>query len=466
MFGKCRGQLRGMGDVFAKKPVWFTLLEEGMPTYQFEAQHDDGRTIRGTEFGASAEQVVQNLALKGMLVSKIEEAVSGFDPIPRSFSSGEAPVAKVAPLVASPVQNSSEEPAENPRGYFATQIWGPLVGGVPLQNLAIFYRQLAAMQNAAVPMVTALESLASQANNSRLNQIILEMRDGSREGKPLSDVMQRYPEVFSALQVSLIRAGEEGGFQQKAASLLATYIEDEIEIRNEYRKNTFYPKAVVIGSILIISGANAIIQSIGRGGKIYSPLTDPAIVGFLIPLLVFGFLFWKVGLANPRIRYNYDAFLLKIPYLGTTLQQFSMAKFGRALGALYKGGVAVPKAIQLSADSCGNEYLRSQIHPAARRLEEGHGIAVTLRGTQAFSPMVLDMVTTGETTGELDGMLNKVADFYEAEAKVRAKQLATAVGFVALIVVGIYVGFVVINFFTGYSAQITDSVRERGAGGE
>jgi type II secretory pathway component PulF len=135
-----------------------------------------------------------------------------------------------------------------------------------------------------------------------------------------------------------------------------------------------------------------------------------------------------------------------------------MAKFGRALGALMKGGVSVPRALKLAADSCGNEYIRSMIYPAATKIEDGSGIADTLRGTQVFTPLVLDMLSTGEASGSVDDMLNKVSDYYESEAAVRAQLMGRVTGVVALIVVGIYVGFVVISFFLGAAAQITNEV--------
>ena len=440
-----------------------------MPTFEYEATHDDGRTVRDTAFGASLEEVVQNLALKGLLVTKINQAGS-FDPIPESFSGYSAATA-IAPQ---PAPTTTEVPASealkteairtvapkgqeisgNPRGYLSAHVWGPLAGEVPLIALSGFFRQFAAMMGAGVPLVTSLETLSKHSQSAKLTRIILEMRDNTQRGLPMSDAIQRYPEVFPSLTVSMIRAGEEGGFMQKASALNADYFDQEIELRNLYRRETAYPKLVVVASIVIISAANMIIKSLGKTGGIYSPLTDPAVMLVLVPGLIAWLVLMKVGLANPRVRYNWDLVLLKIPYLGTTLHQFAMAKFGRALGALYKGGVSVPRSIQLAADACGNEFLRSQIYPAATKLESGAGLAETLQATSAFSPLVLDMVSTGEMTGSLDGMLDKISSFYEGEAKVRAEQLGRVTGVFAFLCVAIYVGFVVISFFAGQLAQI------------
>ena len=216
-----------------------------------------------------------------------------------------------------------------------------------------------------------------------------------------------------------------------------------------------------ISSIIIIGGANLVITHYAKSDStIWSPLTQIATWFILAPIIVGLFLFFRVGLSNPRIRYNWDAFIIRIPYLGNTLKQFAMAKFGRAFGALYAGGVAVNKSLMLAADACGNEYLRAKIHPAVRTLETGAGITETLASTHAFSPIVMDMVHTGEATGNLDQMLTKVSEFYEDEAEVRSQQLGKVVGVVAIIAVGIYVLIVLIKFYTGYFSGLLNAANE------
>jgi type IV pilus assembly protein PilC/MSHA biogenesis protein MshG len=457
-----------------------------MPTFEYEATQDDGRTVRGTEFGLTVEQVIQNLALRGLLVTKIA-GLSGFDPIPDTFAAAgvargeidtpppaedmiepQGPITEAsAPThgFRSTAQESDLPQDLGPRSYFATHIWGPLVGEVPLTSLALFFRQFASMVGAGVPLVTALETLGRQEHSPKLSRIIGEMRAATVRGASLSGTMQRYPEVFSPLQVSLTRASEEGGFLEKAAKLNAEYLETDIEIRNVYRRETLYPKFVIGFSIAIICFANSIIHLFGSARGIYSPLTDPAVDFFVVPLAIAILLFVKIGLPNPRIRYNWDNLKLRIPYLGPTLHQFAMAKFGRALGALHKGGIPPGRALILAADACGNEYLRSQIYPAAQRLEQGQSFAETLGQTSAFTPLVMDMVSTGEMAGSLDEMLDKICEYYEAEAKVRAQQAGRVIGVFALVCVGIYVGFVVISFFVGMMSTIGSEIPQSGFGG-
>jgi type II secretory pathway component PulF len=139
-----------------------------------------------------------------------------------------------------------------------------------------------------------------------------------------------------------------------------------------------------------------------------------------------------------------------------------MAKFGRAFGALYQAGVPLPKVLKLAADSCGNEYVRAKLYPASKVLEGGAGITETLRSTGALSPIVIDMLSTGEMTGNLDQMLNKMSDYYQDEAKTRSIQLGHFMGVLVLLVVGIYIGFVVLSFYQNLGGNVTNQIKEAG----
>jgi type II secretory pathway component PulF len=429
-----------------------------MPSFEYTAVNASGQAESGTVLGMSLTDAVQQLTNKGLTVEKINVAQFLGDPLAAAPSPEKAAVpAEVQPP---PVSSESlpEPPSVEPRSYMATNVVGPLVGGVGLNQLMFFFRQFGTMLDAGVPIVQTLDTLSRQSRDSRLSNVIAEIKGHVLEGRPVSAGMQRYPEIFSPLHMSIIRAGEEGGFLALACKQVADYIEVDIRIRNQYKRALFMPKLTVIGSIVIIGLANWFISSFTTGATIWSPLTNWANWVFFGPILVGGWLFYKVGLANPGIRYKWDQFILKIPYLGHTLEQFAMAKFGRAFGALYAGGVSIPKAIQLAADACGNEYLRGQIHPASRRLEEGDAITDTMRSTQAFTPLVLDMMATGETTGQVDRMLTKVSEYYEDEAEVRSHQLGRVVGVVAIILVAIYVLIVLIRFYTGYFSSLLNSV--------
>ncbi len=429
-----------------------------MPTFEYQALNPAGERISGTVLGPTMEQALGSLSKDGLQVERIHQSVLAGDPLsqpePKKIERPAAPAAQPPPpKVAPPVVS---------RNYFATSVAGPLVGKVPLSSLSFFYRQFGTMLDAGVPIVQALDTLSRQGRSPKLGRVVAELKGHVEAGREVSAGMQRYPEVFPPLALSMIRAGEEGGFLVQSYKLLAEYTEQEIALRNLIRRLTFYPKLVVVASIFIILGANGVIAYFGKSGGLASPLTSPATWVILGPVLVGIFLFFRVGLANPRVKYNWDLFVLKLPFgVGRTVKEFAMSKFGRALSALYKGGVPVHRAISLAGDACGNEYLRSKIAPAGKVLESGAGITETLRSTAAFNPIVMDMVATGETTGNLDQMLGRMSDFYEDDAKTRAEQIAHVFGVVCLIAVGIYVLLcILIPAYSGYAGAAV------GAGGE
>jgi len=263
------------------------------------------------------------------------------------------------------------------------------------------------------------------------------------------------------VMVSLVRTGEEGGFWDESLFTAAKYTEDEIEIRNLYRRVTIYPKLLVGASIIIIAGANLIISSISsQATQLKSPLTTLTTWFWLAPIIIGLFLFFRVGLANFKIRYLWDQFVGYIPYVGKTAQQMSMTKFGRSFGAMYKSGVPLPRAIQLAADSCGNEYMRAKLYPCIQVLESGAGITETMRSTGVMNPIVLDMLATGEKTGNVDHMLNKMSDYFHEESKSRAIILGYFVGVAVLMCVAMYIGYIVIGFYQNMGQQTTEMVNQ------
>ncbi len=446
-----------------------------MPTFEYQAQSSDGHPQSGVVFGQSLDQALKDLANKGMQVTHIGVAAGTGDPIPTSFaavrqSGAVTEAARPVPTgyvydQPSPVEASARsEKITAQRSYVATSVVGPLVGKVALSHLLFFFRQFSTMVGAGVPMVQALGTLANQARDPRLSRVIKEMRENVEAGRTPSVAMQRYPEIFSPLMLSLVRAGEESGNLDQLLAQVADYIETEIELRGLIRRVTIYPKILLCISVIIVIGTNLIISAVapGRSG-LSSPLTTPSTWIWLGPLLVISFLFLRVGLANSRVKYNWDAFILKVPYLGRTVRHLVMAKFGRAFGALYKGGIPPTRAIELAADACGNEFLRARMYPAAQKLKEGAGITETLRGTNAFSPIVLDMTQTGETTGNLDQMLTKMADFYEDEGKTRSVNLGQIFGAVIMLGTAIYVGYIIINFWiTSYGNPAAEEIKNSG----
>lgn len=417
-----------------------------MPVFEYSATNAEGQQVKGTLLSQSLVSAAEDLTRQGYQVEQVTLSAGAGDPIPADFRAAEGSRVE---------QPRTEEDITAPRSYVMTDIVGPLVNRVPLSQLLFFFRQLSTMLNAGVGMVQTLDTLVNQTSDPRLKGIIRELREHALAGRPISTGLQRYPESFTPLMLSLIRVGEESGMMDQSCRQIADYIDREIELRNLIRRVTIYPKLVIAAAIFIVIATNAFIAAMGKQGGIDSLLTRWSTWVVLIPIIVGLFLFFRIGLQNPRIKFQWDQFILAVPLFGTTVKQLCMAKFGRAFGILYAGGVSVPRAVQLAADACGNEYLRAKIHPAATGLKEGEGITHAFAATGVFTPIVLDMTNTGETTGNLDFMLQKVAEFYEEDGKTKSIQFGYALGVLALLCVGVYVAYTVITFYVGHFSGIS-----------
>jgi type II secretory pathway component PulF len=452
-----------------------------MPTFEFEATRQDGTHESGNVVGADLAAAIADLGKRGLQVERINVAKRLNDPImevpPVAAPAGPRPEVNAfeARYSGPSAPTSGRErdqvsgtldakrpagPDVSPRSYVATHVVGPVVGRIPLANLGFMFRQFGTMLAAGVPIVQTLDTLAGQAKHPMQRQLTMEMRDLAREGLPVSSALQRYPESITPVMISMIRAGEEGGFLDSAAHQVADYIDRDIELRNLYKRATFYPKIVFAGSFLIILVTNVVLASLGNGARLTTPVSTA--VWVVLALTGVGlWLFSRIGLANPGVKYWWDRYSLKVPVLGKTLHQLAMAKFGRAFGALYKAGVPVVKGMTLSADACGNEYLRAQMYPHIRRMEEGSGIFETLQGTGAFSQIVLDMISTGEKTGNMEQMVTKVSEYYEGEAVTRQNALATVSGVAIFLIVAVYFGVVLVqNYQQIYSEPLRQGVEE------
>ncbi|MBL8049049.1 MAG: type II secretion system F family protein [Chthonomonas sp.] len=434
-----------------------------MPIFEYQATDAAGALQRGTQVGASMDAAAKELAGRGLQVTSLSLTGQDLDLTPRPPQPEASSHVMDEYVTHENTPRAETERLMERRSYWATDVVGTTVGKVALPAIAFFFRQFAVMINAGVSPTQALNTLAGQTQSPKLGRILRELSQHALEGRPMSFGMQRYPEVFSPLVLSLVRVGERSGTMVEACNLVATYTEREIAIRNLVRRVTIYPKIVIALSIVILSAASAIISSLGKKSQLSAPLMTMSTWIWLGPLLIGLFLFYRVGLANARIRYNYEGFLLAIPYIGGTVKQFAMAKFGRALGTLYAAGVPIHEAFRLSADACGNEYLRSRMMPAIRGIEGGATLHSTMLATNAFNPIVLDMVATGEQTGSLNQMLEKVAEYYEGESETRSVKMGYILGAVALLGVGVYIGYIYIqNMMSIVGGGLQSALKETG----
>ncbi len=344
-------------------------------------------------------------------------------------------------------------------------VWQPLFGGVPLKTLALFFRQFATMLAAGVPMYQSLETLGNQrGGNARLRRTLHEIRDSILAGERLADAFDKHPAVFSPIIRAMIRVGETSGALEAILRKIAEYLENELELRRLLSRVTFYPKTVLFFAIVIPQLIPALITLVGAQGG--APVSQ-ALMGIALTfakILLAIFVVWAVfrlAMQAQGFRWGWGLFTVSLPWIGFTVRQLALARFARALSALYGAGLPLSQAIRYAADATGNEYLRSRIQPAGSKLESGQSITQTFLSTGVFPPMVMDMVATGENTGELGFMMDKVAEYYEEEGKLRSRQAGYILGVAVYIGVAIYVAIILIQFYSGYFGAIFNAAGER-----
>jgi type IV pilus assembly protein PilC len=315
---------------------------------------------------------------------------------------------------------------------------------VPVRDLAIFYRQLHTMLNAGMGLFQSLEMLAhpTQTHNTPLRRVVETLSQEALRGTRLSETMARFPWLFDRLQVRMVEAGEAGGVLVGVLGRLADYLDREHEVRQMIKQKTLYPK-LVLGLLVLVFPINVPLTLQGYLGSLGQLLL------FILMLSIPAWFAARVMLTTQSGRNAWDQVKLAIPVIGPLVRKMAVARFARALAALYGAGVSLSAGTAMAGEASGNHLLELQAQRISLALERGVSIEQALDATRFFPRMFTGMVATGESTGNLDNMLDKAADFYEQEGAHAVTQLVVILGVVLLIGVAILVLFKLISFYTG-----------------
>jgi hypothetical protein len=426
-----------------------------MPTFDYQAEDPRGNVISGVL------EAADDVAAKAALTAK------GY--YPRSLRLQSAPVLVPFTPVNAPVLDTVTEgrtggreappsntlpPANGIIGserHTASPSVAPFLESVPLPDMAVMYRQLATLLQAGVPMVQSMSTLAEQTRNGRLAGILREMATSIGQGSPISETMVKYPSVFPQMHYEMIKAAETTGMLDSMCNRLSAYIEREVEIRRKIQRETLYPKIV-----LSVAGCVILLLTFLKAGQ------DGAIALVIWGMTVAGIGFglwwlWRYADQYPAIGAMFDNIRLLIPGTGGVARRYATARFTRALGVLYGSGILLTNAVLISARACGNRAIEETMTRRAPELNEGKPLSEFLASSGLLSPSAVQMARTGEQTGSLDIMMDKVSDYLESEADAKAHQLATFLGVAALIIAGIVVFIIAISFYGGMMAGATSA---------
>ncbi len=394
-----------------------------MPVFTYKAKKSDGAPVTGTLQAESERAAVDVLFRQGVFPMEIRNR-------------GENERAVVA----------GGEPKRRRRR--ATR-----------EDVAIFTRQLADLLRAGVALHRALLTLHRQTSNLGLSEVIDQIADDVRGGKPLFESMEKHPKIFSALHVNMIRAGETGGFLQDVLLRIAKFIEKDNELRARVRAALAYPILLLIigaGSVgflltFFIPRFSTIFHDLG--GNL--PVTTQIVISvgdfmenyWILPfaaLLFFILMFKRIGETRAG-RQAIDRIRINIPFFGDVVRKNGIARFTRTLGTMLKSGVPILTALQISREAIGNSVLMSEIDEAAEGIRQGRSLGEMLGRSRRFPPMVVDMVSVGEESGNLADVLVNIAESYDVQVDRAVRVFISLFEPALLLVMAAIVGFIVIS---------------------
>ncbi len=332
---------------------------------------------------------------------------------------------------------------------------------VKQRSVAVFTRQLATMIDAGLPLVQSLDALASQQESKVFKEIIQKIREDVEGGSTFAGALKKHPSAFNELYTNLVVAGEEGGILDNILNRLANYIEKAEALKKKVKSALLYPGiivsvAVIVVIILMVFVIPVFEQIFSAAGQTL-PLPTLIVLTvsklikkffiIIIPALIFlGYLLKRFYRTNPG-KTLVDKLLLKLPVFGLLLKKISVARFARTLGTLVSSGVPILDGLNIVSKTAGNRTIETAILEARSSIREGETIAGPLNRSGVFPPMVIQMISVGESTGALDSMLGKIADFYEEEVDVAVAGLTSLLEPFLMIFLGVVIGSVIVSMY-------------------
>ena len=401
----------------------------GMAAYAYTAISAEGLVSDGEIHAPSLDLAREQLRIRGLLAERLEE-------LPASGQTGASTAFKK----------------------------------IKPKSLQIFSRQFATMIEAGLSVVSGLVILEQQTDDKYLAEVIGELRGDVEGGLLLSQAMARHPKVFNRLYVSMVEAGEAAGILDQVLDRVAFQIERDTAIKRRVKGAMMYPTMVLTFATLVLIGMLMFLVPVFA--KIFKDLGGqlPSLTQYVVNMsnflkadwyillpaaigAIYGFKRWKRSESG---RKKWDAFTLRIPMkIGDVVLKVTMARFSRTLSTLIAAGVDIIKALEITGTTSGNAVIEDALTTVRARVHEGVPIAQPLVENPVFPPMVAQMVKVGEETGELDGMLGKIADFYEDEVDASIQALTSIIEPIMMIGVGLMVGVIIISMYLPMFKMLT-----------
>jgi type IV pilus assembly protein PilC len=338
----------------------------------------------------------------------------------------------------------------------------PSGGGIKMRDIVIFTRQFSTMINSGLPLVQALDILAKQSENKQLQAVTRAVVFDVESGHTVADALRKHPKAFSDLYVNMVAAGEAGGILDTILMRLATFMEKNDNLIRKVKGAMIYPGVImsvafIAIAILLIFVIPVFESMFGQVG-LALPLPTRIVIGLSAFLrgigglvvaggAVAGFFAIKQYYTTPNGKLQIDKLMLGFPVLGDVLRKSAVSRFTRTLGTLISSGVSILDGLEITAKTAGNRVIQDAIMASRASIAGGDTISAPLAKSAVFPPMVISMIAVGESTGGLDEMLSKIADFYDEEVDAAVSGLLSLLEPVMIVFLGVIVGGMVVAMY-------------------
>jgi type IV pilus assembly protein PilC len=394
----------------------------GNTTFQYQVRDKTGKIVSGTLEAESQAAVAQKLTSMGYATVSISKAGGGMKK----------------------------------------ELSIPGFGGkVKLKDLAIMSRQFATMINSGLSLLRALNILSEQTPNKKLAEVLAQVRNDVETGSPLSGSLAQHPTIFPPLMVNMVRAGEVGGFLDGVLLQIAENYEAEVKLKGKIKSAMTYPVVVFVMAILAVTGMLLFIVPVfasmfdGLGAPLPLPtrilVTLSEILKVAFPFLIVGviaFTFvWRKVKHKEQVANVLDPMKLKMPVFGPLMQKIALSRFTRNFGTMLHAGVPILQALDIVADTSGNVVVARAVRDVQESVRNGESLSAPLTNHAVFPPMVVQMMSVGEDTGQLDEMLHKISEFYDQEVEATTEALTSLIEPLMIAFLGGIIGAMIIAMY-------------------
>ncbi len=335
---------------------------------------------------------------------------------------------------------------------------GGLFDRIKAQEISVFTRNLATMTSAGFPVVEALGSISEQVEHLLMREIVVQIREKVREGSPLSEALAQFPELFSAMFISMLKAGEKSGKLEDILNQLADYLDKKEALKNKIVTALAYPVLMtmvgfaIVAFLLIYIIPQLTVLFVQSNKQLPWPTrlllgTSDFMVAYWWGVLAVlagiyaGFQKWA---STETGAYRFDGIKLRMPVFGDLFRKVAISRFVRTLGILLKSGVPILQAMDIVRNVVGNLVIAESLDKTRKEVSQGANLATPLRQSGLFPPMVIDMISAGQKSGQLENMLMKLADDYDREVENTIAMLTSLLEPVIIMCMGLTVGFIVL----------------------